>query len=102
MARPARFRCCSRRSSPGSAIWILPTPTMATDTSSVDSHAAVLEVDLAAIVANWQTLRGRHPSGPVAAVIKADGYGLGANEVAAALYNAGCRHFFVAYLSEAL
>ena len=37
-----------------------------------------------------------------AAVIKADGYGLGARKVAAALHAAGCRHFFVAYLDEAL
>ncbi|WP_428541021.1 alanine racemase [Rhodopila sp.] len=63
---------------------------------------AVLEVDLAAVVANWRTLSARHPAGPVAAVIKADGYGLGASPVAAALHAAGCRHFFVAYLSEAL
>ena len=63
---------------------------------------AILEVDLAAIVANWRTLSARHPSGPVAAVIKADGYGLGAGPVAFALHRAGCRHFFVAYLSEAV
>lgn len=63
---------------------------------------AVLEVDLGAIVANWRALRSAHPSGPVAAVIKADAYGLGARPVAAALHAAGCRHFFVAYLQEAL
>ncbi len=45
----------------------------------------------------------RPPSvGPVAGVVKADGYGLGARQVAGALYQAGCRHFFVAYLNEAL
>jgi alanine racemase len=63
---------------------------------------AVLEIDLPAVVANWQALRIRHPSGPVAGVVKADGYGLGARHVAAALHKAGCRHFFVAYLDEAL
>ena len=68
----------------------------------MDPHTAVLEVDLTAIVANWHVLRQRHPSGPVAGVIKADGYGLGARQVAAALHAAGCRHFFVAYLNEAL
>jgi alanine racemase len=47
-------------------------------------------------------LRDRHPSGPVAGVVKADGYGLGARQVATALHKAGCRHFFVAYLNEAL
>jgi alanine racemase len=75
---------------------------MSTDAARIDAQTAVLEVDLSAIVANWQTLRLRHPSGPVAGVIKADGYGLGARPVAAALYRAGCRHFFVAYLGEAL
>jgi len=43
-----------------------------------------------------------HPSGPVAGVVKADGYGLGALPIARALYAAGCRHFFVALLDEAI
>ncbi len=67
-----------------------------------DAAPSVLEVDLDAIVANWRTLQARHPSGPVAGVVKADAYGLGAPQVAAALHAAGCRHFFVAYLQEAL
>ena len=61
-----------------------------------------LTVNLGAIVANWQDLRRRHASGDVAAVVKADAYGLGARSVAPALHAAGCRHFFVAHLSEAL
>jgi len=64
--------------------------------------AAILEVDLDAIVANWRLLCSLHPSGPVAGVVKADAYGLGAGAVAPALYAAGCRHFFVAVLDEAL
>jgi len=64
--------------------------------------AATLEVDPGAIVANWHQLRARHPAGPVAAVLKADGYGLGAAPIATALHTAGCRHFFVALLAEAL
>jgi alanine racemase len=67
-----------------------------------DTAQAVLEVDLGAIVANWRTLVARHASGRVAAVVKADAYGLGARPVAAALYAADCRDFFVAYLDEAL
>ena len=63
---------------------------------------ATLEVDLAAIVANWRLLAARHRSGPVAGVVKADAYGLGAAAVAPALFAAGCRHFFVATLDEAL
>ena len=64
--------------------------------------AAILDIDLGAIVANWHLLRGLHPTGPVAGVVKADGYGLGARPVARALHAAGCRHFFVALLEEAL
>jgi alanine racemase len=67
-----------------------------------DTAHAVLTIDLAAIVANWQALKARHPSGDVAAVVKADAYGLGARPVAAALHEAGCRHFVVAWLEEAL
>jgi len=66
------------------------------------SAAAILEIDLAAIVANWRLLGERHPFGPVAGVVKADAYGLGAQHVAPALHAAGCRHFFVALLDEAL
>jgi alanine racemase len=67
-----------------------------------DRAGAILEIDLAAIVANWRLLCAMHPSGPVAGVVKADGYGLGARPVVQALYAAGCRHFFVALLDEAL
>ena len=63
---------------------------------------ATLEVDLGAIVDNWRTLCRRHPGGAVAAVVKADAYGLGARQVVPALVAAGCRHFFVASLDEAL
>jgi alanine racemase len=63
---------------------------------------AVLDVDLTAIVANWRTLCARHPAGPVAGIVKADAYGLGARRVAPALRDAGCQHFFVAHLDEAL
>ncbi len=66
------------------------------------TEGAVLEIDLAAIAANWRSLVARHPSGPVAGVVKADAYGLGATRVAPALLAAGCRHFFVAHLNEAL
>jgi alanine racemase len=64
--------------------------------------SAILHVDLAAIAANWQALCRRHASGAVAAVVKADAYGLGAAAVAPYLLAAGCRHFFTAHFSEAL
>lgn len=61
-----------------------------------------LHVDLGSIVANWRDLSARHPSGPVAGVVKADAYGLGAAQVGRALQAAGCAHFFVAQFQEGL
>lgn len=62
----------------------------------------VLSVDLDAIVANWRTLAARAAPAECAAVVKADGYGLGAVPVARALTRAGCRLFFVARLEEGI
>ncbi len=62
---------------------------------------AILRVDLGAIVANWRDLRARHGA-PIAGVVKADAYGLGAAPVARALHAAGCTTFFVAHLTEGL
>ena len=64
--------------------------------------SAVLHIDLAAIVANWRALAARAAPGAVAGVVKANAYGLGAAQVAPALHAAGCRHFFVAHLSEGM
>ena len=63
---------------------------------------AVLTVDLAAVRANYGILRDRLGGIECAAVVKADGYGLGAAEVAPALAQAGARWFFVAHLDEAI
>ncbi|MDJ0950615.1 MAG: alanine racemase [Alphaproteobacteria bacterium] len=66
-----------------------------------EAHAgAVLTIDLDAVVANWRLVAGKLARGACAAVVKADGYGLGADKVAPALAAAGCRHFFVASLEE--
>ncbi len=62
---------------------------------------ACLEIDLTAIAENWRLL-GRLHAGTVGAAVKANAYGLGADRVAPALFEAGCRHFFVAYVGEAL
>jgi alanine racemase len=65
------------------------------------SLRAHLTVDLGAIVANWRALDALTPPGcETAAVVKADGYGLGAAEVGAALARAGVRTFFVAVAAE--
>lgn len=61
-----------------------------------------LEIDLAAIAANWRRVAAETPHGRAAAVVKADGYGCGAVPVGRALYKAGARLFFTAHLSEAV
>jgi len=64
---------------------------------------AVLSIDLAAIAANWRQLAALCGGAQrCAAVVKADAYGLGAGEVAPALWNAGGLVFFVATLEEGL
>jgi alanine racemase len=70
-------------------------------TTATEAFEASLEVDLGAITANWRDLGARHEA-PVAGVVKANGYGLGAGPVARALAEAGCRHFFVAQFREGL
>jgi alanine racemase len=62
---------------------------------------AILTVDLAALVSNYRQLAELSAPAECAAVVKADGYGLGAAETATALWAAGCRNFFVATLAEA-
>ncbi len=62
---------------------------------------ATLSIDLDAIGANWRALdRLSGPNTQTGAVVKADGYGLGAGRVARALAHAGARRFFVACAEE--
>jgi alanine racemase len=61
-----------------------------------------LEVNLPALVRNYAHLASRLHSGRAAAVVKANAYGLGIGRVAPALYNDGCRDFFVATLDEGI
>ncbi len=58
-----------------------------------------LTVDIDALAANWRALDALSGS-ETAAVVKADGYGLGAAKVARALAKAGARTFFVAAAQE--
>lgn len=62
---------------------------------------AILTIDLGAIAANWRLLGARAPNSECAAVVKADAYGCGIEQVVPALAKAGCKTFFVAHLGEA-
>jgi alanine racemase len=60
---------------------------------------ATLSIDLDALVTNWRSLDALS-NAETGAVVKADGYGLGAARVARALARAGARRFFVALAEE--
>lgn len=61
-----------------------------------------LTIDLGALRDNYLTLCRLAPNAMTSAVVKADAYGLGADVVALVLYDAGCRHFFVAHIDEGI
>jgi alanine racemase len=61
-----------------------------------------LTIDLDALVANWQLLAQKSLPAQTSAVVKADAYGLGIVHVVPALWQAGCRTFFVALAEEGL
>ncbi len=64
---------------------------------------ATLQINLAALRNNHAALNALTSSATeTAAVVKADGYGLGASQVAAALYSGGVKTFFVAAAEEGM
>lgn len=65
-----------------------------------DLTGAVLTIDLAAIQENWRRLSRWSAPAECGAAVKGDAYGLGVGPVATALWNAGCRTFFVARPTE--
>ena len=73
----------------------------ANQAAALATATGVLTVDLDAIVANWRKLEKTAVPAECAGVVKADAYGCGADQVARALANAGCKTFFVATLDEA-
>ena len=70
--------------------------------ASSEVHGGRLTVDLSALAANWRRLAALAPGAECGAVIKADAYGTGIDRAGPALWEAGCRSFFVAHLSEGL
>jgi len=68
---------------------------------SFEQAGALLTIDLAALRDNYRRLKAI-AAGECAGVVKADGYGLGAAQIAAALAREGCRRFFVAHAAEGL
>ena len=64
--------------------------------------SGALVIDLRAVAENFRRLRTAFLEKPLAAVVKADGYGLGAEQIAPILVREGARSVFVAQLDEAL
>ncbi len=60
-----------------------------------------LEIDRAALAANWRALDRLSEAASAGAAVKADAYGVGARVAVPVLREAGCRDFFVTYASEA-
>lgn len=84
----------------GGAVRRHPAAMVGTGEEEGDFEAARLTVRLDAIAANYRTYRRMTGPCAVAAVVKADAYGMGAAAVAPALVDAGCDSFFVARLEE--
>jgi alanine racemase len=61
-----------------------------------DLAGAVLSIDLAALAANWRLLKHEAKAPRCGAAVKGNAYGLGIEPVAHALWQAGCRDYFVA------
>ncbi len=75
---------------------ISPLPDYVLNSPDAARVGAVLVIDLAALVANWRDMAARAGGAECAAVVKANGYGLGDVAVATSLWKAGARTFFVA------
>ena len=65
-----------------------------------DLAGAVLSINLVALQENWRTLQRHAAPAECGAAVKGNAYGLGIAPVARALWEAGCRSFFVARPKE--
>ena len=67
---------------------------------SSDLAGAILSIDLMALQANYRELARKAGTAECGAAVKGNAYGLGIEPAARALWNAGCRTFFVARAHE--
>lgn len=73
---------------------------MLTNAIPTDLAGAVLSIDLSALQANYRFLSKKAGKAECGAAVKGNAYGLGLEPVARALWEAGCRNFFVARPKE--
>jgi len=76
------------------------TPKQGDGPRAEEAAGAILTVDLDAVAANYAMLVREAAGAEVAAVVKADAYGLGLHPVARRLKAEGCGSFFVADANE--
>jgi alanine racemase len=66
-------------------------------------NQGILTIDLGAVIHNYTVLKNQaEPGSKMSAVIKANGYGLGAVEIAKAVNRVGCEDFFVSSVEEGI
>lgn len=70
------------------------------DDDAFNAAGLRLTIDLGALADNWRDMAHRSGRARAAAVVKADAYGLGIEDVGETLYAAGARDFFVATADE--
>lgn len=80
----------------------VPRGYRAVATDPAADAGSVLTIDLGAIRENYRRLKARLGKTRCAGVVKADGYGLGADRVARSLMQEGCDTFFVAHVGEGI
>jgi alanine racemase len=73
---------------------------IAADGPPLAETSGILKINLSAILMNWTALR-RRTVAECAAVLKADAFSCGIDQIATTLAKSGCRTFFVSDLAEA-
>ncbi|MCO5064577.1 MAG: alanine racemase [Rhizobiaceae bacterium] len=79
-----------------------PSAALFCETAGYARVGALLTIDLGAVRRNYRHLKGLMGGAPCAAVVKANGYGLGATAISQALQLEGCNNYFVAHVGEGL
>jgi alanine racemase len=75
-------------------------PEITTAGPSEPEAGGILTIDLGAIQSNYRALWARVTPAECAAVVKADAYGCGIEQVVRALNRSNCKTYFVAHLAE--
>ena len=72
------------------------------DADWADLAGGRLTIDLGALVANWRHLAKASGAPEAGTVVKANAYGCGIEPVVSALWEAGCKSYFVALVAEGI